>query len=1114
MGRMKESNYKNLKDSIESLNYEKLSNVINTSPEALILLKQKSHFKDLLKDIFFPNLTNLGRGNLIEWNDFPSIVPILFEIFEKEIIFFVNIKEEIDSLILENEIEKAILKIKELEELSGISIWSLERKIIIDLALKKIELKESEYFKLLSSNSISKLLKYCISPIIDKTQLSYSSLRTLNRFTERVPDEMIANIMSYFFCKNLMKNDDIAKITKLMTCFSLIDIYEALIFFSTSEFKNDNDDKLSFFKRIIPKTIIQNDYRLKHLKPDYIKSICTFNLDFINSVEMYTKGQYEELILRCKRKSLSKDFDYLFLLIKAKLRSLKNESELREHTPLNEIYRAALNQRSSTIDTSNEGYNKLVALMSLYNSFAVSDNILEYLSDTIKIESNVLSSITLRKKNLFIKDFDKKDYSSFELRNTIITKYGHFVTTKLFIVKWNGEVDQLESSAFELPEHRYLINRATNLLVRQEFSLVENILERLSHSSLHSIDEIKVNSLKIKHLRSTKQFDKLFSLLYKTYSKNKSFFYHLNYSEILEEIYTGKIHFEKSNSNYLKFLLSVYDFNPEYYFVLLKQSLRFFTKKHEISSISKLLECMNCQDSEYYFFEVILKGNLIVFTNITKTSEELFKSKIEGYIYLKFLTPELDAHFDNAIKSLIEQKILEIDIQNYDKEKIYIDVDSILEIIKFENLHSIIINARAHTPLIVESEDGQKTTIDLLHYTLIEIVNILLTEYTQNTKFGLSTSLSLGISHGVLENFIKSILSERKLLLNYSVTSEKDQLDDYWLTSPELYLESDELIFQIEASMQEFNNSINNNIKFLLKERLQIHIQKKPTESTHIYMGDSEQFATTLTPYLRTSNDIDTDNFVRKVIELFNEQLDLELMKIREYIETDFKNNFSHAFLALNQSLEKIPNQNKVSKIRSEILEVEELIIEKTKQISGWFCRRETSSFSNERRSIQNIVLIAKTYHEKYINMTKKIKFNISGVDKLQIQSQHVQHFIDIFYNLIQNTITYSNLPEDQIYFNLTITKSDYIYMFEYRNPIIDSSENFKSIEEKLKGILQKISNTTYLLDVPKDNGGSGIPKIEKLLTHDIKDSGISDISMENNEFVLRFNVMEEKFED
>lgn len=1104
-----QSLYSLIKASLLDKDLEKLLEILNQDSAAVSLLKSTKFFKDTLKAYYFPKLNDLGSNPLITIQNSKEWTYVLFDIFNKEIQDFISLKDRVESLIISERLDDALSLIDSIESNFGSSIWILDKRIIIEVTMMGNKASETSFSQMISDSNINELLRIIISIILDRAETRKASFSSIERMVKLLKDQFgphYGAIMTYYYSKQSLTIDDLRINFQVCSKFSLIDYYESFVFFASKDLKIISNDA----KIYLNKNIIFNDYRLKHLKKNPVLNLTNLDISLLETVEKYTKGLYDELIDSCLKKDVSKDVDYLFLLGKGITRGNCSLKGISFESFIGKI----LNNISDLINKngtdSNLAYDSLVGVFTMLNSFSLSDYIVEFLSSHVYIRAELLAGIQMRKRYLSFRDFDRGVLSQRYYREQVASKYRSFLTLKLFHVKWDGRFEGLQGASLEMPQYRFLLNKASYLMTIREFSRVQEIIKQLDSINLHPLDKIKKDKIVFDCLRSVEDYRGLFIFLQNLYLDNVYSYYFVDYKSLLDEIYRGAISFDKCCSDYLKFLLSVNSFDPGFRFVLIKQSLRFFCREIGASTIEDVFKVLVKNDRDVISFHMILNGGLLAFTGLVKAGVKIFDLKMKGFLLLKEYTKDED-YYDGIVKELIEETVLESDIKKYDKEKIYVDINSILGAYNFLDGFEVIMENKSQKPFVLKAPDGQELFFDSMLPHLNDIVRVVLNDYTSNSKFGLATSLSLGITHGVLENYMKSIIGESKLLMIFDPVSEVSKIDDYWLTK-DLYYEDKVDVEVVEASLAIFNRNISSLIRNFIKERLSIVVDKSDGE--FIAMGTCYDHTNYFVEVVRSTENLDYNSFLKMLADYFDARLDSELAKVRSYLKGDLQERLLSYLRDLSNSLDGVTNKESVLGIKAMVRDVETRLVDALNKIDGWFYRRVGVSPWVESRNLRNIIQIAKTYHEKFINLSKEVNATLDGDVEIKVLPQYTTHFIDIFYNLIQNTITYSCLLESDISFRVSVQKVGEFYFFEYINSVKGSSDSLNEKKERLLQVLRSINDGSYLERVAGDFRGTGIPKVEKILRFDIGESGIKDISLLNDEFCLVFFVKEDRFGD
>ena len=253
------------------------------------------------------------------------------------------------------------------------------------------------------------------------------------------------------------------------------------------------------------------------------------------------------------------------------------------------------------------------------------------------------------------------------------------------------------------------------------------------------------------------------------------------------------------------------------------------------------------------------------------------------------------------------------------------------------------------------------------------------------------------------------------------------------------------------------------------------------------------------------ADDIKTfDEFFDLVIALLWVKTEKNLENIKNVIKSEIQQDYIEALGSLRNSLFVLKNKTILRELYQKISEAETDIQTVLGHICHWFQRSSESKHSDfdlqfafdlGLKTIQNM-------HPEVNFVTEKIEETISD----KIHGKYIKSFDGIFYNLFDNIYKKAMQRNNEIHIRYSLTYSKgkiRIYIENDFDCTKNISEDIRRVE-----IAKEIYKTEKYAEKAKGEGGTGIPKICKIIRYDLWKYPYIDFGykQEENVFYMEIN--------
>lgn len=1060
------------------------------------IFKNKSVRENHITANLFPRETNI-LGKYLE-ADFTDDIRLelrwqckLFSKYVDEINRFILLKEKFDELILEGRYRNALSYLEDVEKEFGVSLWILENKILLyrklDLNVKKEILDKTK------SGFVSSILGFYDMKVSDKIlsrEYQYTVKREISIFKRINPDsESIIDCYSYFIAPFLfeMTTSTIIHLLKYIHKFPLIDRYLTVI------------DIIKHYVSMVPEEV-----------PDWL-----------NMTLAYLSNISDSNVKTCRFIVANKDDKLTKFVVEDDLVCIKNKFLLGELEECYELVRKKIENEPVNIKL----YNLYVELRNIcgykakdLNVCESKEKIISSLNDIYCFTDEFSDSIDMMYKLCFLsfqatwsKDLYNEIIKNIKPLNSkkqkMAIKYSNFqkltVETIMENILKHEAIYFLENISLQgCEDYRFYCL----LLLKCNFSEASEICKVTQLSELLYLQEKKTFSNFEKYLKG-----------------NNPTFYNIKCTKFMWDSMKSNDDFEKGIDYFIHLFLKREEYAtiaPINKFMRYASTCKSIERKNIRLPIlyyiyttyfdSSKKEDLSIVCEDFFYFNDVEKPSgmkddslnynmeqLIFFLRYVcvpqvmgpvlltiRTSNELEEERIYICQKLREIDPKNEDKYDQEIKDITHKLFLNDNVSDLETHKIQVNTDGIKNRISKElkilfNKYIYIRNSEL-SPLLekLKSIEGFEE-IRLLPFQPSQILNEIVTtirnEFVSGAEYGLDSYLSLNIRHGTLTGQLRAPLSNKNLLAVKTIETGEYKVHKKWLYK--LREESD--IEKAKEAIIRFTEKTDEIIDYLKKELIHISTEEKPTNGVFDYSLTEKQI-NFFQSYLTETSEI--EDFIDTVFIVLWDRTELNLERMRKEIKENVKQQYIDAFEELQKAYKNLKVE--FTEANQWIKETQNEMDAELEKICDWFRRsldgqdpdfHLDSAFDVGLQTIKNI--------------HPSIKFNVICREKElteKIPGYAWKYFVSIFNILFDNISKYAKKNGDEIHKVDYILKSNKSRIFIRMQNMLDEGNDLDEAKKKVKYAMDLIRDTSYLSRV-KQEGGSGIPKIYKMLAIDLK---------------------------
>lgn len=1035
----------------------------------------------------------------------------VFEAQKENLNAFLVCKKNIEELILQNKYEEALKFLDLIERKFGSSYWLLENRIFL---LNKLERDTQNIIKKANSGILATILGFYdmrSSNEVSSRDYAYHSRKEIAKFKRFYPDgRRIISFYHYMISPfSLVFNDEnILNILAFTYTLSLVDRY--LYFIDICEhILTHNDDTI--YKPILQRYI------------SYVKGISDPSLDvfrFLLDTKENRKNNYiiEDSLITIKQKYILGETEDCFRdVVKYIKENSPNATALNIYIELCQI----LGREPMDIEVSD---NIHMLLRNLNSVYSIDDKYNEAIDEIYKLcfscihavwARDIYNHIT-RRSQPYKSNLQKTAAMYTNLQNLTIETICENLSTEdaleyldniqkcnnIYYAFWKEYVAGHFKEAAEISRLQPL-NTLLKLIESGDYADFKREL---------SEENVVIPIYMIRYVKIMWN-----NMAYDTYiEEGIDYFLHLFFKR---EDYAVIAPMQKF-INYFSEVESVDKSNLRIPILLYIYTSYFDANKRDELSIV-------CEDFFYYnniekpslmgkFGNGYSKEALIFFLRYVcipqimgpvllsiKSSKDLDQERINTCQYLRTLDSENESVYEQEIRDITHKLFINEGLKSIENSKIHVNTDGIKSRIA-KNLKSAFNNYmyyRNHKldavlETIKNIEGGEKLKIISLDTTQMfnEIIYTIRNEFVSSGEYGLDGYLSLNIRHGTLAAQLRAPLAKYNLLTTYMVETDSYEVSQRWLYKIRATRDKEKML----DAIIEFNKETDGIIEYLRKTLIQISTEERPSDGVFDYSLNE-----TMVNYLQTllTENCEFEEFIDKVFDYLWKITEHNLEIMKEIIRDQIKQRYIDAFAKFSNVIKIIHEYNPFPEAIRWLNEAQNEIDAELEKICNWFKRSAESQHADFDLDLAfqiGFKMIENIHPEKSFivrRLNKELDFKIPGA--------YLKNYWNIFYTLFDNVSKYAleidgvrnidcdlKVDASQIYIKMT---NDY-----------DCSNGVDVEEEKINNAMKLIADAKYLARAQQE-GGSGIPKIYKILSVDLDKKAVIKCNFlcEENKFVI-----------
>nr|WP_182027723.1 hypothetical protein [Vibrio parahaemolyticus] len=503
-------------------------------------------------------------------------------------------------------------------------------------------------------------------------------------------------------------------------------------------------------------------------------------------------------------------------------------------------------------------------------------------------------------------------------------------------------------------------------------------------------------------------------------------------------------------------------------------------------------------DSFSYFFNEVMQPSALEKIDIFESSDEVYIFRF--YIIKSLLTKHDDIELREDLFRNLEKLIKETCVTECGIGKIEVDFLSVKNSLvkRLGKTFNAIKNSEKES---ISETDYTEISTDKGTYTVsrnkyfVDVLDFYLQVrdvFTLSPTNGLDYFLNMNIRHGGIVNLLWGPAKKHNLCY---IKTDKGQFEknQYWFDHNPYMLPNTRN--ELDDALRNFSIGLDNKIQEI-KSYIHINTGEFDDKDKAFNYFSDQYFIEELMESITSESSVEEilDSIIGNLVEVTNKSLE----SLKEYINYTYREDVNLLF----ESLKKITvnPQCRFEELNRKIRLAQREMNEKLDELMEWM---EWKNEASQSFLLGSSVDAAK---EMVTNLhpNRKVEVVFQDTYKRFIKGEHFRRFVMIFLILLDNAIVHSR-DERAVNIYVDIDK----HIDEVRVTILNDigPEDCRVSLEKIRAINDKV-NLTYIDDANKESG-SGIFKVKKIISSDMKSNNIIYLNLESQVFSVVLHIDE-----
>lgn len=465
-----------------------------------------------------------------------------------------------------------------------------------------------------------------------------------------------------------------------------------------------------------------------------------------------------------------------------------------------------------------------------------------------------------------------------------------------------------------------------------------------------------------------------------------------------------------------------------------------------------------------------------------------------------------DAAFMDELTAIRTRQVIRDTTRQLDQSKVYVNVEGLRKsvatsmrenwqrykiislqygsILNYEEIHKALeakLGVKLAERLTVVSMAMPATEKNLLFRGMFQD---LLELFSVSKEFGLDANLSTNIRHGFVMRELRGPFVSRHLVTNKQSETGNYQPNQYWLDR--LVYADDTKRSAITKALSDFSEAIDAEIEHLNRALIRIRSEQAPNGLFDFNVDDIR-----LQLLQQKLDQLETfDEFLNGILEFLWTLTDHGLDRVRHVLRERTQAQLNSAISNLQMKLSVLPKDYELSSLISATNLVKPEVASAIERVGSWFTLSQEKEYQDYDLQISFEAALA-TVKSYYSQLEIVHCFDSANII---MKGRTLPSFTRLFSILLDNCALHSKIAVGELPIDASAKLADDLLYLRVCNPISSTAD-----ARELKSIIERINRNFGAepsAQIIRQEGGSGYPKIWKILKHDLGGEHAVDVSL------------------
>ncbi len=488
-----------------------------------------------------------------------------------------------------------------------------------------------------------------------------------------------------------------------------------------------------------------------------------------------------------------------------------------------------------------------------------------------------------------------------------------------------------------------------------------------------------------------------------------------------------------------------------------------------------------------YYLRYVCVPEVMQISTAFQSSREVEDERLAVCSLLSEIDKTEASEYENEIREITRKQIIHGGVRQVEQSKISIDVEPLRRwaernIKDAYNRYQTLLDAgiiseseipspRREEPPVTRKTDALPQVSDDAGELLFKMVSTFLNECFTNSYHGLDCYLSMRIRHGALSGQLRGPLEDEKIITQRKVGSDEYTSNEFWVK--QLQAKDRRVAQKVDDRLKRFSKDYDSLINAFAKDKVQIYGAERREGFFHRGIA-SDQL---LLLEHEIHRDTSFDGFAELCFRLFWDVVDVDLEKVRNYIDDALKPQLNRLFSSLIADIESETLDFEISELDNALRSAQTKAQQALDEVKDWF--RSAKPNPRAHFSFEELIGIgAQQVKRMHRNFDPDIRASVAALPAFV----QLNRFSDIFYIIFENIQRHSGI-RDRPVVDIEASISDDMLHITVESDVASTARSAES-EERIR-ILKQTMAEDEVQRAARSEGGTGMIKLRNIIEPD-----------------------------